>query len=87
VTDSRKGNDPGRQEKKRAIAVSHLADLAPGTPATPAERGLEACPCPGSCILHGQCLLCTAFHGRKGRLPVCMKKADAAADGQKAPAG
>ena len=74
MSDSRQKNDSDAQDRKRTIAMAHLADLDAGVPATPEERGLAACPCPGNCILHGQCLLCTAFHGRKGRLPMCMKK-------------
>lgn len=59
--------------KKRIIAEAHLADLSPGLAATPEERGFESCPCPKDCCLHGSCLLCVAYHGRKGKLPRCER--------------
>ncbi|MDR3630133.1 MAG: hypothetical protein P4L42_07345 [Desulfocapsaceae bacterium] len=73
MSDGSRNKGPASEDRKRSIAMAHLADLDEGVPATPEERGFAACPCPGNCTLHGQCLLCTAFHGRKGRLPMCMK--------------
>ena len=59
------------RDKRRAIAVAHLPEVPDGVPATPRERGYDACPCPKNCTLHGECRLCTAYHGRKGAPPRC----------------
>jgi hypothetical protein len=60
--------------KKRGIAEAHLTDAPAGTPATPAERGFESCPCPKEkCELRAECLLCAAYHGRKSQLPRCER--------------
>ena len=65
--------DLARQDKKRAIAMAHLSDIPDNVPATPGERGYDVCPCPKKCTLHGECRLCTAYHGRKGALPRCER--------------
>jgi hypothetical protein len=59
--------------KKRAVAEAHLSIVPAGTAATPAERGFEECPCTEDCILHGDCLYCVAYHGRKNVLPRCER--------------
>ncbi len=61
------------RDKKRETAVAHMAGVAPGTLSTPLERGFAECPCPKKCTLHGECLLCAAFHGRKHALPRCER--------------
>jgi hypothetical protein len=34
----------------------------------------EDCPCPKlKCKRHGNCDVCEAYHGRKGRLPYCKR--------------
>jgi hypothetical protein len=63
----------GRGDKKWAIASAHLYLVAAGNPATPQERGYEVCPCPKDCALHGECVLCVAYHARKGALPYCQR--------------
>ena len=63
----------GKPDKKHTIALAHLNDLPPDCPATPAERGFIECPCAKDCSLHGSCLLCAAYHGRKGREPRCCR--------------
>jgi hypothetical protein len=63
----------GKCDKKREIAMAHTSCVAAGTPATPKERGYEECPCPKKCTLHDECLLCTAYHGRKNVLPRCLR--------------
>jgi hypothetical protein len=60
-------------DKKREIAMMHASCVAAGTLATPKERGFEECPCPKKCTLHGECLLCTAYHGRKNAQPHCER--------------
>lgn len=64
---------PPKSDKKREIAEAHLDCLAPGAPATPTDRGFAECPCPKRCTLHGECLLCAAYHGRKHALPRCQR--------------
>ena len=61
--------------KKRAVALAHLSIVPSGTPATPADRGFAECPCPKECVLHGDCLPCVAYHGRKNVLPRCLRAA------------
>ena len=75
--DHARHHEHGRPEpaKKRAVAEAHLAMVAAGTPATPVERGFTECPCTEKCVIHGECLLCVAYHGRKGVLPRCEREA------------
>ena len=61
----------GRADKKRGIATAHLSLVLAGTASTPGEWGFAACPCTKKCSIHGECLLCIAYHGRKGRPPCC----------------
>jgi hypothetical protein len=68
-----RGRSSPKQDKRLAIAREHLCDLPPGVPATPQERGFDSCPCPKECSLHGSCLLCVAYHGRKSQLPRCQR--------------
>jgi hypothetical protein len=63
--------EPAAEPKKLTRAREALDALPAGTPATPAERGFAECPCTEECVLHGSCLLCAAYHGRKNRLPRC----------------
>jgi len=53
--------------------MAHLSEIPDSVPATLRERGHDACPCPKNCTLHGECRLCTAYHGRKGALPRCER--------------
>lgn len=62
-----------RRDKKREIAEAHMDSVVEGTLATPQERGFAGCPCPKTCTLHGECLLCVAYHGRKRALPRCQR--------------
>lgn len=62
-----------RRDKKREIAEANMDCVAEGTPATPLERGFTECPCPKRCTLHGECLLCAAYHGRKHVQPRCQR--------------
>ena len=65
--------DRARKPKKRLVAEAHLSIVPEGTPGSPAERGFAECPCTEDCVLHGECLLCVAYHGRKNRLPRCQR--------------
>jgi hypothetical protein len=67
------GERAAKRDQKREIALAHASCLAPGTPATPAARGHGECPCSRECTLHGECLLCVAYHGRKHALPRCER--------------
>jgi hypothetical protein len=67
------GEKRERRDRKREIALAHMDCVAEGTPATPQERGFNECPCPKRCTLHGECLLCVAYHGRKRKLPRCER--------------
>ena len=62
-----------RSDKKRAIAVTHLALVPAGTRATPEARGFPDCPCTKNCTIHGECELCVAYHARKHALPRCER--------------
>jgi len=62
-----------KSNKKQMIASSYIHIVPAGTFATPQERGYIECPCPKDCTLHGECFLCVAYHGRKGRLPRCER--------------
>jgi hypothetical protein len=62
-----------KRDKKREVAMAHMDCIADGTLATPKERGYEECPCPKKCTIHGECLLCVAYHGRKHALPRCER--------------
>jgi hypothetical protein len=67
------GEKRERRDKKREIALARMDGVASGTPAMPLERGFTECPCPKKCTLHGECLPCTAYHGRKHALPRCQR--------------
>jgi hypothetical protein len=62
-----------RRDKKREVAMAHMDCVGDGALATPQERGFEECPCPKKCTIHGECRLCTAYHGRKHALPRCER--------------
>lgn len=62
-----------KADKRRALAVEALPGVAADEPATPQARGFEGCPCPKDCTLHGECLLCVAYHGRLGTPPRCRR--------------
>jgi hypothetical protein len=64
---------PTGVDKKRALAEAALANVPVGEPETAQARGFETCPCPKDCVLHGECLLCVAYHGRRDRLPRCLR--------------
>ncbi len=64
---------PAKGNKKRTTASAYLHLVPAGTLATPQERGYAECPCPKDCELHGECRLCVAYHGHKGRLPLCER--------------
>ncbi len=65
--------DLAKPDKRRASALAYLSNIPDSVPASPAERGFDACPCQKNCALHGECRLCTAYHGRKGALPRCER--------------
>jgi hypothetical protein len=60
-------------DKKRIIASEYLHLVTSTMRATPQERGFADCPCQKDCELHGECHLCTAYHGRKNKLPRCQR--------------
>ena len=62
-----------RRDKKRETAFSCVSNISENVLASPVERGYEECPCPKKCTLHGECLLCVAYHSRKGALPRCER--------------
>lgn len=62
-----------RRDKKRERALSCLSLIPDNTFQSPQDRGYGECPCPKNCTLHGECLLCVAYHGRKGMLPRCER--------------
>jgi hypothetical protein len=70
---TRPDRELAKRDKRRAIAQAHLPEIPDTVPATPRERGYDACPCPKNCTLHGECRLCTAYHARKGALPRCER--------------
>lgn len=69
----KEGRHAAKADKKRAVAQEHLDLLGPDEPATPQARGYESCPCPKDCTLHGECLLCVAYHGRNDVQPRCLR--------------
>ena len=60
-------------DKKRTLAEAYLPNAPADLPATPHARGFETCPCPKDCTLHGECLLCVAYHARNDRAPRCLR--------------
>jgi len=70
---SRAQRHAAKADEKRAVAEQHLSIVPDGEPATPEARGFETCPCPKECTLHGECLLCVAYHGRRDVLPRCLR--------------
>ena len=70
---TKQDRDSDNRDKKQEIAMAHLSAIPDGVPASPQERGYDACPCPKDCTLHGLCRLCVAYHGRKGALPRCER--------------
>ncbi|MEJ2052429.1 MAG: hypothetical protein P8X42_00800 [Calditrichaceae bacterium] len=62
-----------QRDKKRERAISFLSKIAENTASSPAERGFDECPCTKKCTLHGECLLCVAYHARKNMLPECER--------------
>ena len=62
-----------RHERRRALAAENLAAVPADEPATPQARGFAECPCPKDCGLHGDCLLCVAYHLRRGDPPRCAR--------------
>jgi len=62
-----------RPDKKRAIAVAHLALVPAGTKTSPESRGFSSCPCTKNCTIHGECALCVAYHARKHAQPRCER--------------
>jgi hypothetical protein len=72
--DRRAAKDARRADKKRATAEGFLSLVAAGEPASPQARGFETCTCTKDCTLHGECLLCVAYHaGRRGERPRCER--------------
>jgi hypothetical protein len=67
------GEKGKRRDRKREVALAHMDCIPSGTSGTPRERGYEECPCPKKCTLHGECLLCVAYHGRKHAPPRCQR--------------
>jgi hypothetical protein len=69
----RAARSTARHERRRALATENLDAVPAGEAATPQERGFAACPCPKDCALHGDCLLCVAYHLRRGDPPRCAR--------------
>lgn len=65
--------EPANRDKKRVAAMAYVSSIPDSVPASPRERGFDACPCPKNCTLHSECRLCVAYHGRKGALPRCER--------------
>lgn len=63
-----------RRDKKHESALAYVSNISENVLASPLERGYEECPCPKKCTLHGECLLCLAYHSRKGALPRCERQ-------------
>lgn len=59
--------------RKQLKAEKYLHLITETCAKNPTERGLEECPCQSKCSLHGDCLLCTAYHTSKGKLPFCER--------------
>ena len=64
---------PSKAEKRRARALEALPSVGADEPATPQARGFDECPCRKDCPLHGECLLCVAYHGTRGNQPRCLR--------------
>ena len=73
MAKDRRDRESAGRDKKRDTALAHLAGVPAGVPASAEERGFPTCPCTEKCTLHGECLLCTAYHGRKQALPRCER--------------
>lgn len=67
------GRRAAKADKKRAAAESRLSELGAGEPATPQARGFAECPCPKECSLHGECLVCAAYHSGGSEQPRCLR--------------
>jgi hypothetical protein len=73
MTRRERDRSGGRRDKKREVATAHL-DLVPaGSLTTPQARSFAECPCPKDCTLHGECVICVAYHARKHALPRCER--------------
>ena len=62
-----------KRDKKREKALSFVMNIPDDTLQSPWDRGYSECACPKKCTLHGECLLCVAYHTRKCQLPHCEK--------------
>jgi hypothetical protein len=62
-----------KRDKKREKALSFVMNIPDDTLQSPWDRGYSECPCPKKCTLHGECLLCEAYHTRKCQLAHCEK--------------
>jgi hypothetical protein len=72
--DRRAERSAAKADRRRATAESFLHLVHPGEAATPQARGFPDCPCARSCPLHGDCLLCVAYHaGRRDERPRCER--------------
>jgi hypothetical protein len=61
-----------KADRKRATAQSFLHLVAAGEAAAPQDRGFASCPCTKHCTMHGDCVLCVAYHaGRRSERPRC----------------
>ena len=72
--DRRSERRAAKADRRRATAESFLHLVAAGEEASPRARGFSACPCTKDCPLHGDCLLCVAYHaGRRDERPRCER--------------
>ncbi len=68
---ARAAKHAAKADRKRIAAQADLWRLAAGEPASPEARGFVNCTCPKDCTLHGDCLLCVAYHTGRGERPRC----------------
>ena len=62
-----------KRDKKREKALSFVMNIPEDTLQSPQERDYNECPCPKNCTLHGECLLCVAYHAQKNQRPRCER--------------
>jgi len=72
--ERREGRRAAKADRRRALAESFLHLVPAGEAASPQARGFSTCPCTKDCPLHGDCLLCVAYHaGRRDERPRCER--------------
>ncbi len=66
-----KDKKKNKRDKKRERALSNIMNIPENTLQTPINRGYSECPCTKNCTIHGECILCVAYHASKDQLPHC----------------